>query len=178
MKNHNVNRITIMHRKTKKVTQHIFALFALYLMVNACTRANYVDVDRTAIADVIRYYDQSWDTKNVEGVLKGYTETIDWTNAFGDRVQGKDELRALLNTIFSLDFVMSGSNNYQDPEITFLDDDSAIVRSVNIRKGQQWPNGTPMADRIINHLRVFEKSDGKWLCSHHMISQAHDKTKN
>jgi ketosteroid isomerase-like protein len=111
----------------------------------------------------------------VEAVLAGYSEDVDWTNAFGDRVQDKQELRALLETIFSLDFVMSGENNYQAPEIDFLSKDIALVRSVNVRSGQKWPDGSLMKDRIINHLRVFKKTGREWLCINHMISQAHDK---
>ncbi len=120
-------------------------------------------------------YDQGWDAKDIEQVLAHYSEDVDWTNAFGDRTQGKAALRSLLETIFGLDFVMSGQNNYQDPDITFLSEEIALARSVNIRTGQQWPDGRPMNDRIINHLRVFKKSEGRWLCVSHMISQAHEK---
>ncbi|MEM8508751.1 MAG: hypothetical protein AAF717_13020 [Bacteroidota bacterium] len=128
-----------------------------------------------AIKENINNYDQGWEEKDLAKVLLGYSENIDWTNAFGDRVQGKKELQSLLTTIFGLDFVMSGKNNYQDPEITFLTNDIALARSVNIRRGQKWPDGSPMKDRVINHLRVFQKINGTWLCINHMISQAHDK---
>ena len=134
--------------------------------------------DVRAIEQIINEYDKGWDAKDINLVLSGYSGDIDWTNAFGDRVRGKDQLRALLDTIFSLDFVMSGKNSYQDPEITFPDDELALVRSVNIRTGQKWPDGRPMNDRVINHLRVFQKVDGEWLCINHMISQAHDKQDN
>ena len=75
----------------------------------------------------------------------------------------------------ALDFVMAGQNNYQEPDISFPADDIALARSTNIRTGQKWPDGSDMDDRVINHLRVFKKIDGEWLCIHHMISQAHDR---
>ncbi|MGS2727979.1 YybH family protein [Psychroserpens sp. BH13MA-6] len=131
--------------------------------------------DIESIKKSIDNYDKGWDSKDLELVLNEYSEDIDWTNAFGDRVQGKKELKSLLKTIFSLDFVMSGKNNYKEPEIEFLSEDIALVRSVNIRTNQKWPDGRDMDDRIINHLRVFKRIDNKWLCINHMISQAHNK---
>ena len=118
--------------------------------------------DINEIEQIINDYDNGWESKNIEMVLQGYSDNIDWTNAFGDRTQGKEELRELLNTIFSLDFVMAGKNNYQDPDITFPNEGIALARSTNIRTGQKWPDGRPMDDRIINHLRVFKKVDGKY----------------
>lgn len=131
-----------------------------------------------AIKESISRYDQGWDAKDVDLVLQDYADNIDWTNAFGDRTQGKAELRTLLETIFSLDFVMSGENNYQDPDITFPKPDLAIARSVNIRTGQKWPDGRLMKDRINNHIRVFQKLKGEWKIIHHIVSQAHDKQGN
>ena len=152
-----------------------------FLFLFSCTQET-PKVDRSAdieeIKQTITDYDEGWDAKNIDLVLSGYAENIDWTNAFGDRVQGKAELRELLKTIFSLDFVMSGKNNYQEPDISFPSDHIALVRSTNIRTGQKWPDGRPMADRVINHLRVFQEVDGAWNIIHHMISQAHNKQRN
>ncbi|MEM1260153.1 MAG: hypothetical protein AAGH81_16615 [Bacteroidota bacterium] len=69
----------------------------------------------------------------------------------------------MLTTIFGLDFVMSGKNNYQDPEITFLTEQIVLAPSMTIRREQKWPDGSLMKDRVINHLRVFQKIHGKWL---------------
>ena len=147
----------------------------LLCMLVGCQLLQGQESDDLLIAQQIEKYDAGWDEKNVEKVLSSYADEIDWTNAFGDRTQGKEELKGLLETIFGLDFVMTGKNNYQAPEITYLNDTIALARSVNIRSGQLWPDGSPMKDRIINHLWVFQKKDGVWLCVHHMISQAHEK---
>ncbi|MEM8929211.1 MAG: hypothetical protein AAGC45_13515 [Bacteroidota bacterium] len=63
----------------------------------------------------------------------------------------------MLTTIFGLDFVMSGKNNYQDPEITFLSEQIVLAPSVNIRRGQKWPDNGLMKNRVINQ-GYFKKS--------------------
>ena len=131
--------------------------------------------DKQDILKTIEDWDSAWGTKDVDLAIKDYSKETDWTNAFGDRVQGKAKLKQLLQTIFAMDFVMTGENNYGESEIDFADSNTAIVRSQNIRKNQTWPNGTKMADRYVNHLRVYQKIDGSWKIISHMISQAHQK---
>ncbi|MDH3648542.1 MAG: hypothetical protein OEQ53_02610 [Saprospiraceae bacterium] len=131
--------------------------------------------DELAINKSIENWDKAWETKNLELAVKNYADVTDWTNAFGDRVQSKVQLRKLLAIIFSMNFVMIGENNYEKNEIIFLNDSIATVRSKNIRKNQEWADGSKMADRHINHLRVYHKFDGEWLIVNHMISQAWPK---
>jgi hypothetical protein len=133
------------------------------------------DNDKALINKTIEEWDKAWATKNVESAIKYYANDTDWTNAFGDRVQNKAELKELLDFIFGLDFVMAGENDYGENEITFLNDSIATARSLNIRKNQEWPDGTKMEDRYVNHLRVFQKINGEWLIVDHMISQAWPK---
>ncbi|MBO0324294.1 SgcJ/EcaC family oxidoreductase [Muricauda sp. CAU 1633] len=123
----------------------------------------------------IEEWDTAWEEKNVDQAIKHYANDTDWTNAFGDRVQSKEELEELLSFIFSLDFVMAGENDYGENEITFLNDSIATARSLNIRKNQRWPDGSKMDDRHANHLRVYKNMDGEWLIINHMISQAWPK---
>nr|WP_299069641.1 SgcJ/EcaC family oxidoreductase [uncultured Allomuricauda sp.] len=131
--------------------------------------------DVQAIKETINNWDTAWEKKDLELAIQDYADTTDWTNAFGDRVQSKNELKKLLELIFSMDFVMSGKNNYGVPYITFLTDQIATVRSKNIRTNQKWADGSKMQDRDINHLRVYKKINGQWLIINHMISQAHSK---
>ncbi len=153
----------------------IFTLCLLACCLCVCAQSV---LDTEAIKATINRYDQGWDAKNIDLVMQDYAENIDWTNAFGDRTQVKAELRNLLETIFSLDFVMSGENHYQDPDITFPQPGMAIARSVNIRTGQKWPDGRPIKDRINNHLRVYQKIKSEWKIIQHIVSQAHDKKGN
>lgn len=132
--------------------------------------------DQEVINQTIQDWDNAWETKNLELALKHYAKDADWTNAFGDRVQSKNELRELLQFIFNMDFVMAGENNYGENEIKFINGQTATVRSQNIRKNQEWADGSKMDDRYINHLRVYRKVDGRWLITDHMISQAWPKS--
>ena len=132
--------------------------------------------DEQAILATFESWDAGWAQKDVDLALQDYSDDVDWTNAFGDRFLGKEQLREGLSFIFGLDFVMTGSsqaNEYAD--VRFLSDTVALVRSKLIRKAQQTSDGALMADRRINHLRVLEKRNGKWLIVSHMISQEHDK---
>lgn len=138
-----------------------------------------VKIDKAAaskkIIQTIDNWNEGWDKKDVELAISDYSEDTDWTNAFGDRMQSKSELRQLLTEIFVMDFVMDGIDNYVNDEIQFLTDDIALLRSTNIRKGQKWSDGTLMKDRYIHHLRVYQKINNEWKITDHMISQAQEK---
>lgn len=134
-----------------------------------------MDEERAMINQTIKDWDKAWADKDLALALMHYSDDIDWTNAFGDRVQSKSELEELLSFIFKMDFVMAGENNYGENEINFLNDQIAKVRSLNVRKNQKWPDGSPMQDRRISHLRIYKKIDGTWKITDHMISQAWPK---
>ncbi|SMG39611.1 hypothetical protein SAMN05661096_02647 [Marivirga sericea] len=131
--------------------------------------------DKKAIFKTLENYNLGWERRDVELTIKDYADSTDWTNAFGDRVRTKEELSILLKEVFSLDFVMSGKQNYASHDLTFLSDHIALLRSRNLREGQKYSSGKAMPDRDINHLRVYEKIDGQWKIVSHMISQAHLK---
>lgn len=159
-----------------------YQLFTIALVALSCSQQPATErtvfdsaAAEASINSAIAEWDQAWEEKNLELALTYYADDCDWTNAFGDRVQSKEELEKLLGFIFNLDFVMSGKNNYGENEITFLSDEIATVRSKNVRTDQEWPDGIKMGDRIVNHLRIFELRDGKWLITRHMISQAWPK---
>ena len=121
-------------------------------------------------------WNKAWDEKNIKLAIKDYAENTDWTNAFGDRVTSKKDLKELLEIIFNLDFVMAAKQNYLANDITFLNENIAIMRSQNRREGQKWSDGADVGIRDIAHLRVYNKDkDGSWKIVSHMISQSHQK---
>ena len=135
------------------------------------------DADREAILQTFDSWNQGWSEADADLAVQDYAKDTDWTNAFGDRFQGKDSLRDGLAYIFSLGFVMAGDsagNEYND--VTFLSPEVAMVRSKLVRSGQQTSSGDVMPDRHIHHLRVYKKSDGRWLIVSHLISQAQAKS--
>lgn len=134
------------------------------------------EADEEAILETFESWNRGWTEADADLAVQDYAEDTDWTNAFGDRFEGKTALRDGLAYIFSLGFVMAGDsagNEYND--VTFLAPDVAIVRSKLVRSGQQTSTGEIMPDRHINHLRVYHKRGGRWLVVSHLISQAKDK---
>jgi uncharacterized protein (TIGR02246 family) len=134
------------------------------------------DADEKAILETFESWNRGWEQANADLAVEDYADDTDWTNAFGDRFQGKAALREGLAHIFGLGFVMSGDsagNEYND--VTFLGPDVAMVRSKLVRSGQRTSTGEVMPDRHINHLRVYQKQNGRWLIVSHLISQAKEK---
>ncbi len=137
------------------------------------------DGDINAIKKTLESWNQGWEKKDAATAVEDYAEDVDWTNAFGDRFQGRDELKKGLEFIFSLDFVMAGSSgNNEFEDVTFLTPDIAMLRSKLVRTGQQTSAGEVMPDRQIHHLRVLQRREGKWKIVSHLISQAHEKGTN
>lgn len=151
-------------------------LSASLLAVFSTSVAANSDEERAAVLATMNSWNQGWATKDAELAVRDYADDADWTNAFGDRFEGREALHEGLEFIFSLDFVMagdSGGNEFQD--VRFLTDDIALIRSKLVREGQQFRTGETRPDRHINHLRVLEKRDGQWKIVSHMISQAQEK---
>jgi len=148
----------------------------LVLALGALCAFAETDADRQAILATFDSWNAGWAERDIDLALADYAEDIDWTNAFGDRFVGIDALREGLGAVFELDFVMAGdsaANEYTD--IRFVTPGIAVVRSKLVRRGQQLSTGTVMPDRHINHLRVLEKRDGRWVIISHLISQAQPK---
>jgi len=131
--------------------------------------------DDLAIEQAIMNGYTGWVNKDVALATQDYADDTDWTNAFGDRVQSKEDLETLLTEIFSLDFVMAGKSENRFNDIDYLSPDIAVARSKTVRVGQKWGDNTAMDDRHINHLRVFHKKNDQWKIVSHMISQAWTK---
>lgn len=132
--------------------------------------------EKALVLKTLDSWNEGWKTRDVGLAIADYADDCDFTNAFGDRFEGKDQLKEGLTFIFSLDFVMAGdseSNAYQD--VTFLSDSIAMIRSQLVRKDQKTDSGEVMKDRLINHLRVLEKREGRWLIVSHLVSQAKEK---
>lgn len=150
-----------------------------FLFIAALWSANsgaQFEADEEAILETFESWNRGWTAADADLAVQDYAEDTDWTNAFGDRFEGKTALRDGLAYIFSLGFVMAGDsagNEYND--VTFLSPDVAIVRSKLVRSGQQTSRGEVMPGRHINHLRVYQKLDGRWLIISHLISQAKEK---
>lgn len=149
-------------------------LFAVLFIPN--TARSQTDADSAAVLKTLESWNHGWAQADAGLAVQDYAIDADWTNAFGDRFQGRDALKKGLEFIFGLDFVMagdSGGNEFED--VTFLTPDVALLRSKLVRAGQKTSTGKTMPDRHIHHLRVIQRREGKWQIVSHLISQAHEK---
>ena len=161
---------------SKEKVLKYFAPFFLIIALWSTDCAAQSESDKDAILATFNSWNRGWAEADADLAVQDYAENTDWTNAFGDRFQGKEALREGLAHIFGLGFVMAGDSadsEYRD--VTFLSSDVAMVRSKLVRAGQQTSTGKLMPDRHINHLRVYQKQDGRWLIVSHLVSQAKEK---
>lgn len=141
-----------------------FSILFAFNELSAQTKA-----DSSAIFKTMDNWNKAWKIRDAKLAVQDYTEDADWTNAFGMRRIGKDSIQALLEQAFNLPFVMAGESEYEYHDLTFLTKDVALLRSRNIRVGQQLPDGTVTEPRKISHLRVYIKQNDKWLIASHLI---------
>lgn len=125
--------------------------------------------DSAQILEAMENWEEGWRERNAELAACDYAEDADWTNAFGMRRIGRAQIQSLLEYGFGLDFVMAGETEYQYHDLRLVGEGVALLRSRSIRTGQQFSDGTIMAPRRVNHLRVFVKRDGRWLITSHLI---------
>jgi uncharacterized protein (TIGR02246 family) len=157
----------------------LFLLVVIGIVGIAAWRVSAVDMpqeEREAVLKTLESWSEGWRTKDAAVAARDYADDCDWTNAFGDRYQGKKALEKGLASIFGLDFVMAGQSEGNTLEdVTFLTPEVALIRSKLVRVGQETSTGEVMADRHVNHLRVLQKRDGRWVIVSHLISQAKEK---
>ena len=151
-----------------------FLFLTITLLIASPSAFAQTDEDRVAIEGALANWLAGWDDKNVELAVKDYSADADFTNAFGMTRRGQDDIRALLEQVFSFGFVMAGDTVYPPPEVRFLMSDVALVRTSAERTGQMTAEGESLGVRRTTHLRVFEKRDGRWLIVSHLISDARD----
>lgn len=154
----------------------IFCLALVFLLLVHNLVVAQTEADSKAIIKTLESWNQGWAKKDAALAVQDYANDVDWTNAFGDRFQRRDELRKGLEFIFSLDFVMagvSGKNEFED--VIFLAPDIALLRSKLVRTGQKTSAGEKMPDRQIHHLRALKRRNGTWKIVSHLISQSHPK---
>ncbi len=150
-------------------------IVALVLLIAGVAHSQ-TAADAAAVLQTLDSWNRGWAEKDATIAVEAYSEDVDWTNAFGDRFQGRDSLEEGLKFIFGLGFVMAGDSGGNDfADVTFLTPDVALLRSKLVRTGQKMSNGEMMPDRHIHHLRVLHRRAGEWQIVSHLISQAHEK---
>lgn len=131
--------------------------------------------DSIQILAIIDDWNKAWQTKDYGLAAKGYSHDAHFTNAFGDKRKGQTEVESLLKEVFSLPFVMAGHSETSEHRYQVLDGTIIVVHTAVIRKGQKMPDNSVLSDRQTTHMRVFQKTAGKWKIKSHLISDARDK---
>tara|TARA_R110002072_G_scaffold46591_10_gene129218 strand:- start:245987 stop:246556 length:570 start_codon:yes stop_codon:yes gene_type:complete len=160
----------------RTVDMRVLTTTLLALFMISCSSVKDDARERVAVLATLDSWNRGWAEADAAVAVEDYADDADWTNAFGDRFQGRAALRKGLEFIFSLGFVMAGDSSHNEfADVTFLAPDVALVRSKLVRVGQQRSDGTLMPDRHIHHLRVLHHREGRWLIVSHLISQAQEK---
>lgn len=130
--------------------------------------------EREAVERSIDRWNTAWRTKDAALAASDYSADADFTNAFGQARQGRREIERLLAEVFALPFVMAGESRVVEQTVRFPSPDVAVATTLVERRGQQSANGEPLGPRQTSHLRVFLKTDGRWVIVSHLISDARD----
>lgn len=134
--------------------------------------------DSMQITSIINDWNHAWNIKDYLLASKWYSDDAKFTNAFGDKKNGRKEIEALLKEVFSLSFVMKGKSDAFFQAFKFMGENIILVHTEVTRKGQTMPDGTAIAERKTTHLRVFRKNRDGWQIEAHLISDARDKQSN
>ena len=136
---------------------------------------NLPSADSIQILSIINDWNDAWQTKDYILATNGYSNDARFTNAFGDKRNGRTEVINLLKTVFALPFVMAGNSETTEHRFQILDGTNVIVHTAVIRRGQKMPDNTVLADRQTTHMRVFQKNGNHWEIKAHLISDAREK---
>ena len=149
-------------------------VFTLFLTLNASGQS-LPSNDSLQVVAILDDWNKGWKNKDFKLATKGYSDSAYFTNAFGDKRIGKNQIETLLKEVFSLAFVMSGSSETVTYQFQFLNNSNLIVYSFVVRRGQKMQDNSIIPDRHTSHMRVFQKNNGAWHIVGHLISDARDK---
>jgi len=128
--------------------------------------------ERRVIDGILDRWYEAWESGDAALAASGYSDDADFTNAFGHRCRGRAEIEALLDRVFSLEFVMAGRSEEVEREVRLAAPDVALVRSTVRRVGQQMNDGAELDPRRTSHLRVVRRGPEGWEIVSHLISDA------
>lgn len=155
--------------------KQLLALVSILIIAFASNAQSLSSKDSLQIYSVIEDWNRAWDTKDYVLAAKWYSGDARFTNAFGDKRNGKKEVEALLKEVFALPFVMSGKSATAEHRYQVLSNNQVILHTAVVRKGQKMPDGSVLPDRQTTHLRVFHREADGWKVKAHLISDARDK---
>ena len=154
--------------------RHLLVLIISLAFFKANAQRNN-EKDSLQVLSQINDWNQAWQIKDYKLAAKWYSIDARFTNAFGDKRRGQNQIEDFLKDVFALPFVMSGHSETIQHTYQSLSGDIIVVHTAVVRKGQQMPDGSVMPDRQTTHMRVFQRDKNGWLIEAHLISDARDK---
>ena len=127
--------------------------------------------DSLEIVSKVADWNTAWKTKDAKLAAKWYSKDADFTNAFGFSMIGRDSIEEYLSRVFKMDFVMAGDSEQTSLKLRYVSDNSVMVITTILRKGQKLSDGDELGDRRTTHHRLFQKSN-EWRIVAHLISDA------
>jgi uncharacterized protein (TIGR02246 family) len=130
-----------------------------------------------AVGETLMRLGKGFATCDAAGFADIYAEDADWTNAFGTRCHGRQEIIAYLEKLFA-DSRFGAGRLVGKPEasIRFAGDGKvAIAHTYAEREGQQTVEGGELPVRRNHSLKVLEKRGGHWLIVSEIYMDARDE---
>jgi len=132
--------------------------------------------DQHAIADLMERERRAFVEANADLLRDCYTETADWTNAFGRNLQGRDAIADYLRELFADSHFTAGQLS-GEPSVTVrpVREDVVVIRVYSEVAGQRRIDDSRMPVRRNNSLKVLVKcEDGRWRIDAEMFMDARD----
>ena len=132
------------------------------------------DTDAALIGEVLAQVGRGYATLNADLVADAYTDQADWTNAFGQSRQGRDQIRDYLKGVFRSEAFRSGQG-VGPPQVSLrlVRPGVAVAHLVSERVGQQtMGTGRAIPLRKIHQLMVLAKAGDRWSIEAELIMDA------
>ena len=132
--------------------------------------------DRQAIADLMERERRAFVEANAELLRDCYTETADWTNAFGRSLQGREAILDYLRELFSDPHFTAGRMR-GTPSVTIrpVREDVVVIRVDTEVVGQRSVDGSTLPVRRNHSLKVLVKGDdARWRIDAEMFMDARE----
>jgi uncharacterized protein (TIGR02246 family) len=154
--------------------------WTLAFMLSAALAAGISDLataseeDKAAVTAVIERNVTGFRDFDAQRVSSTYAENADWTNAFGVRQRGREQIRSYLTRLFETPQFRTRAPGGGSTELTIklVRPDVAVAHRITEIVGQKGPNNEDLPPRKIHRLLVLTKNTGEWLIESELVMDA------
>lgn len=118
--------------------------------------------DKETIENIVQNWTIGWKSCDSQLATEGFAEDIDWINAFGVQIKGRQGIKEFLDWVFSLENAKERENSEAITLIRFIRPDIALVYTDFHVEKQKYLSGESMSDRHGHMLRVMSKENHDW----------------